>query len=185
LLAKLGAPLEEGGTPSPEALCIVTPTSGDCTMEIIQQGLDRRRTVALDTMFNFDKHRTLMVAPGVDPTMRDAAHGLLGADGAGVGVINDSPGFVAPRIVAHIINIGCQVAQRGIAPPADIDKGAKLGLSYPYGPLEWGDRLGPSWVLPMLEQLERFYCEPRCRPSPWLRRRASLSLPLTTPEGRA
>ena len=185
LLAKLGARLEEGGTPSPEALCIVTPTCRDCTTEIVQQGLDRRRAVALDTMFNFDKHRTLMVAPGVDPTMRDAAHGLLGADGAGVSVINDSPGFVAPRIVAHIINIGCQVAQRGIATPADIDKGAKLGLSYPYGPLEWGDRLGPSWVLPMLEQLERFYCEPRYRPSPWLRRRASLSLPLTTPEGRA
>ena len=57
-------------------------------------------------------------------------------------VINDSPGFVAQRVVAQIVNIGCGVAQRGIATPADIDKGTKLGLGYPFGPLEWGDRLG-------------------------------------------
>lgn len=185
LLQKRGANLEDGDGPSPEALCIVTPTSGDCTSEIVQQGLDRRRTVALDTFFNIDKHRTLMVPPGIDPAMRDAAHGLLGSDGAGVSVINDSPGFVAPRIVAHIINIGCQIAQQRIAAPEDIDLGAKLGLSYPYGPLEWGDHLGPGWVLEMLGELERFYREPRYRPSPWLKRRAWLDLSLTTPDGRS
>ena len=184
LLQKLGVRLEDGDEPSPQALCIVTPTSGDCASEIVQQGLDHRRTVALDTSFNIEKHRTLMLPPGVDQLMRDAAHGLLASDGAGVSLINDSPGFVASRIVAHIVNVGCQIAQRGNASPADIDLGAKLGLSYPHGPLEWGDRLGPGWVLEMLEELERFYGEPRYRPSPWLKRRAWLDLPLTTPDGR-
>lgn len=184
LLLRLGARLENGDEPSAEALCIVTPVSGDCTSEIVQQGLDLRRTVALDTSFNFEKYRTLMVAPGIDPGMRNAAHGLLASDGAGVSVINDSPGFVAPRIVAHIVNIGCQIAQRAIASPGDIDLGAKLGLSYPFGPLEWGDRLGAAWVLEMLEELERFYADPRYRPSPWLKRRALLDLPLTAPDGR-
>lgn len=184
LLQLLGANLEDADTPSADALCVVTPTSADCTSEIVQQDLDRRRTVALDTFFDFERHRTLMVPPGIDPTMRDAAHGLLAADGAGVSVINDSPGFVGPRIVAHIINIGCQVAQQGIASPKDIDLGAKLGLSYPFGPIEWGDRLGTGWVLELLEELERHYAEPRYRPSPWLKRRAWLELPLTTPDGR-
>lgn len=184
LLQRLGAHLEDGDTPSASALCIVTPTSSDCTSEIIQQELDGRRTVALDTAFAFDKHRTLMVPPGIDPKMRNAAHGLLSADGAGVTVINDSPGFVAPRLVAHIINVGCQVAQRGVASPADIDAGARLGLSYPFGPLEWGDRLGPARVLEIIEELERFYSEPRYRPSPWLKRRAWLDLSLTMPDGR-
>ena len=36
----------------------------------------------------------------------------------------------------------------------------------------------------MLERLQAFYGEPRYRPSPWLRRRATLGLPLATPEGR-
>ncbi len=185
LLQRLGANLEQANVPGPDALCIVTPTSGDCASEIVQQELDRTRTIALDTAFDFERHRTLMVAPGIDRAMRDAAHGLLGADGAGVSVINDSPGFIAPRIIAHIINIGCQIAQQGIATPADIDLGARLGLSYPMGPIAWGDHLGPGWVLEMLEELERFYAEPRYRPSPWLKRRAWLDLPLATPDGRA
>ena len=42
-----------------------------------------------------------MVTPATDPAMRDAAHGLLAADGQPVVVINDSPGFVAQRVVAH------------------------------------------------------------------------------------
>lgn len=184
LLERLGAPIETSAEPSAEALCIVTPTSRDCTGEVIHQRLDARRTVALDTHFIYEKHRTLMVPPGIDPTMRDAAYGLLASDGAGVSVINDSPGFVAPRIVAHIINVGCQVAQQKIASPTDIDLGAKLGLSYPFGPLEWGDRLGPEWVLEVLEELQRTYGEPRYRPSPWLKRRAWLGLSLTTPDGR-
>ena len=66
----------------------------------------------------------------------------LAADGQPVVVINDSPGFVAQRVVAMIVNIGCGVAQRGIATPADIDKATKLGLGYPFGPIEWGDLLG-------------------------------------------
>ncbi len=185
LLQRLGADIENDDTPSAEALCIVTPTSGDCSSEIVQQGIDRRRTVALDTFFNIEKHRTLMVPPGIDPAMREAAHGLLASDGAGVSVVNDSPGFVAPRIVAHIINIGCQIAQQKVALPSDIDLGAKLGLSYPYGPLEWGDHLGLDWVLEMVEELQRFYKEPRYRPSPWLKRRALLDLSLTTPDGRS
>jgi 3-hydroxyacyl-CoA dehydrogenase len=73
-------------------------------------------------------------------------------------------------VVAMIVNIGCGVAQRGIASPADIDKATKLGLSYPFGPLQWGDRLGARRALFILERLQAFYGEPRYRPSPWLRR---------------
>ena len=99
-------------------------------------------------------------------------------------VINDSPGFVAQRVVAMIVNIGCGVAQRGIATPADIDKATKLGLGYPFGPIEWGDRLGARRVLFILERLYAFYGDPRYRPNPWLKRRAALGLPLSAPEGR-
>jgi 3-hydroxybutyryl-CoA dehydrogenase len=110
---------------------------------------------------------------------------LVGADGQPVIVINDSPGFVAQRVVAMIVNIACGVAQRGIASPEDIDKATKLGLGYPFGPLEWGDRIGAGRVLFILERLQGFYGEPRYRPNPWLKRRAALRLPLSAPEGRA
>src|SRR5690606_19032229 len=105
--------------------------------------------------------------------------------GAAVAAINDSPGFVAQRIVAHIINTCCHIAQRHIATPDDIDKGAMLGLSYPFGPLAWGDAIGPKRVLHILERLEAFYGEPRYRPSPWLKRRAALGLSLLAPDRRS
>ena len=108
----------------------------------------------------------------------------LAADGQQVVVINDSPGFVAQRVVAQIVNIACGVAQRNIATPADIDKGVKLGLGYPFGPLEWAERLGAGRILFILERLQAFYGEPRYRPSPWLKRRVALGLPLSAPEGR-
>ncbi len=184
LFAKSGVPVETGENPSTDALIMITPIGYDVTTAIYDLKLDGKRTVAMDVVFGVDGPRTLMVTPATAPAMRDAAHGLLAADGGGVVVINDSPGFIAQRIVAHIINVGCQIAQRGVASPQDIDKGAKLGLAYPMGPLAWGDKLGPVRVCFMLERLHAFYGEPRYRPSPWLKRRAQLGLSLLTPDGK-
>jgi len=185
LLRRTGAELETGARPSAAALIVLTPVGWDLTTAVIDLKLDPARTVAVDVLFGMKGPRTLMVTPATAPEHRDAAHGLLAADGQPVVVINDSPGFVAQRVVAQIVNIACGVAQRAIAAPADIDMGAKLGLGYPFGPLEWADRLGSGRVLFILERLQAFYGEPRYRPSPWLKRRVALGLPLSAPEGRA
>jgi 3-hydroxybutyryl-CoA dehydrogenase len=184
VLARAGATVEQGDKPGKDALIIVTPIGWDLTTAMVDLKLDPARSVAVDVLFGMKGPRTLMVTPATDPAMRDAAHGLLAADGQSVIVINDSPGFVAQRVVAMIVNIGCGVAQRAIATPADIDKGTKLGLGYPFGPLEWGDRIGAARVLHILQRLQAFYGEPRYRPSPWLKRRVALGLPLSAPEGR-
>jgi 3-hydroxybutyryl-CoA dehydrogenase len=184
VLTRAGADIEKGGKPSKDALIIVTPVGWDLTTAAVDLELDPARSVAADVLFGMKGPRTLMVTPATDPAMRDAAHALLAADAQGVVVINDSPGFVAQRVVAMIVNIGCGVAQRAIATPADIDKGTKLGLGYPFGPLEWGDRLGAGRILHILERLQAFYGEPRYRPNPWLKRRVALGLPLSAPEGR-
>jgi 3-hydroxybutyryl-CoA dehydrogenase len=184
LFKQAGAKLETGDKPSDEALIVITPVGYDLTTAVTEIKLDGKRSVAVDVLFGMKGPRTLMVTPAIDPAMREAAHGLVAADGQPVVVINDSPGFVAQRVVAMIVNIGCAVAQRGIATPADIDKATKLGLGYPYGPIEWGDELGPKRVLFILERLHAFYGEPRYRPNPWLKRRAMLGLPLSAPEGR-
>lgn len=176
--------IETTAKPGADALIVLTPVGWDLTTACIDLGLDPKRSVAVDVLFGMKGPRTLMVTPATGPVTRDQAHSLLASDGQPVIVINDSPGFVAQRIVAMIVNIGCGVAQRGIATPPDIDKGTKLGLGYPFGPIEWGDRIGAGRVLHILERLHAFYGEPRYRPNPWLKRRAALGLPLTTPEGR-
>lgn len=182
LVIKLGGRLDTGSSPSAEALCIVTPLGLDATTTGLSENLDPRCTVALDTLFGLDKRRTLMTTPVTTPETRDAAHGLFGADGVPVSVIHDSAGFVAQRVVATIINIGCDIAQQRVATPEDIDRAVTLGLGYPKGPLAMGDALGPMKILTILNSMYTFYGDPRYRPSPWLARRARLGVSLLTSE---
>jgi 3-hydroxybutyryl-CoA dehydrogenase len=98
--------------------------------------------------------------------------------------INDSPGFVVQRVLATIVNIAANIAQRGIASINDIEDAVKLGLGYPHGPLSWGDRIGGERVLTILRNMYLSTGDPRYRPSPWLLRRVGLKLSLLTPEAR-
>ena len=181
--ARLGAAVETGAAPSAGALCLVAPLGEDCTSAALRHGLDPRRTLAVDPLFGLDSHRTLMTNPVTEAPWRDAAHGLFGADGKPVTVIHDSPGFIAQRVVAAIVNVGCDIAQQRIATPEDIDRAVTLGLGYPAGPLAWGDRLGSAKVLAVLDAMLAITGDPRYRPSLWLKRRALLGVSLLTPEG--
>jgi 3-hydroxybutyryl-CoA dehydrogenase len=184
ILQASGATIESGQAPSKEAAIVLTPIGYDLTTAVQDLKLDGARCVAVDVLFGMKGPRTLMTTPATLPGVRDAVHAALASDGQPVIAINDSPGFVAQRIVAMIVNVGCTIAQRAIASPADIDKAVKLGLGYPFGPLEWGDQIGPKRILHILDCLETFYGDPRFRPSPWLKRRVMLGLPLSAPEAR-
>ena len=168
--------------PDPGTVCFVAPLGKDASTSAVELGLDPARTVAVDPLFGFAKRRTLMCTPLTKPEVRDAAHALLATDGVPVSLIKDSAGFVAQRVVAHIVNVGCDIVQMRIATPEDLDRAVVLGLSYPKGPLAMGDAVGSAKVLAVLEAMHDFYQEPRYRPSPWLKRRAKLGVSLLTAE---
>ena len=182
LLSKLGANMEQGAQPSAKALILVTPIGEDATTVAVAQGLDPKRVVAVDTLFPMVKRRTIMTTPLTEPGMRDAAHGLLASDGVPVTVCRDSPGFIAQRIVAMIVNIGCSIAQARTASPADVDKAVTLGLNYPNGPFKFADVLGVKNIHRVLENMNRIYADPRYRPNIWLTRRAKLGVSALTEE---
>jgi 3-hydroxybutyryl-CoA dehydrogenase len=182
IVAKLGVPLESGATPTSRALILVTPVGEDATTCATEQGLDPKRTVAVDTLFPMTKRRTIMGTPVTDAAFRDAAHGLLASDGVAVTVCRDSPGLIAQRIVAMIVNIGCSIAQSRTAEPGDIDKAVTLGLNYPNGPFRFGDVHGVQRVHKVLSSMHAIYGDPRYRPNIWLTRRAKLGVSLLTPE---
>ncbi|AJE21542.1 3-hydroxyacyl-CoA dehydrogenase PaaC [Azotobacter chroococcum NCIMB 8003] len=178
VLAVAGAELEEGDQPSAQAICLVTPLGEDASNLIARQGLPVARSLALETLAGFDSRRVLMRQPGLDAGVLAQARQALGADGVPVEVIDDSPGFVAQRVLACIVNLGCEIAQRRIASPAVLDRAVQLALGYPHGPLGFG----AARIAQILHALHEQYQEPRYRVSPWLRRRVQLGLPLTTPE---
>ena len=171
-----------GSSDKNSEVCFVAPLGNDVSTAALELGLDPTRTVGVDPLFGFAKRRTLMVSPATRKDVRAAAHAMLAFGGVPVSVINDSPGFVAQRVVAHIVNVGCDIAQMRIATPGDLDRAVMLGLGYPKGPLAMGDAIGAKKILAVLENMHAIFQEPRYRPSPWLRRRAQLGLSLLTQE---
>jgi 3-hydroxybutyryl-CoA dehydrogenase len=99
--------------------------------------LDPARVVAVDLLGAEKSFLTLMAPVGGGAARKLAA--LLRGAGLSVAVIKDSPGFVAPRILAMIVNLACEIAQAGIGTPEDIDTAMRLAQNYPRGPFEWGD----------------------------------------------
>jgi 3-hydroxybutyryl-CoA dehydrogenase len=181
-LTPLGIAVSATGAPAPDALCIVTPFGQDATTTALAEGLDPARTLAVDTLLGLDRRITLMATPLTTAANREAAHGLFGATGRPVTLIADSPGFIAQRILACIVNVASEIAQQRIATPDDIDDAVRLGLGYPAGPLELGDKLGLDRILRILERMQQATGDPRYRPSLWLRRRAQLGVSLKTPD---
>jgi 3-hydroxybutyryl-CoA dehydrogenase len=178
LLQKFGASVETGAAPSDKALILVTPLGTDVSECIVAEGLDARRTLGIDTLLPLDRRRTLMRSPASDAEIAAQAQALFASDGVPAALIADSAGFVAQRVLASIVNIGCEIVQQGVCSPADLDRAVELGLGYPKGPLAWGDALSPARVLAILNALQARTGDMRYRPSLWLVRRAELGLSL-------
>lgn len=176
LLKAFPAILETGQAPGKDALCIVTPVGRDASHAAAHEGLDPARTIAVDALFGLSTHRTLMSTCATDPAWKAAAVQLFESDGTPVTLIRDSPGFIAQRIVAMIMNIGAALAQGRIALPKDIDRAVTLGLAYPQGPLAFANLMGADHVQRLLSGLYESHGDPRYRPALWLKRRAALKL---------
>lgn len=170
--------------PAEAELLLVAPLGPDLSTTVADLALDPAKAIAVDPLFSTSSGVTLMASPATDGSTIARARGLLGGLGIPSFLIADSPGYVAPRVIACVVNLACEMAQQGVAAPTDIDVAVRLGLGYPAGPFEWGDRLGARRVLQILEGLHATFCDPRYRPSPWLVRRARLGLPLSAPDLR-
>jgi 3-hydroxybutyryl-CoA dehydrogenase len=157
---------------------LVSPAPGeDAASAAARLKLDPARVVAVDFLGLEQGFLTLMAAIGGDAAARRLGAFLRGR-GLSVAVIDDSPAFVAPRILAMIVNLACEAAQLGIGTPADIDVAMRLAQNYPRGPFEWGEALGAGRIHDTLRQMQAITGSDRYRPSLWLRRRALLGLPL-------
>jgi len=80
----------------------------------------------------------------------------------------DFPGFVTSRMVAVVVNEGFRMMMQGLSSPEDIDKGIRLGLNHPMGPLELGDLIGLDVCLAILKRLHDGMGDQRYAPSPLL-----------------
>jgi 3-hydroxybutyryl-CoA dehydrogenase len=185
LIENLGGNIDTATLPAQTSIALVTPWGQDATQLSTELHLNGERVVAIDTLFPFGhkacKHRVIMQTPATQEDVLAYCLELFSADGAKVTLLDDSPGFVAQRICAMVVNIACEIAQQQIASPHDIDTSVRMGLGYPQGPLSMGNTIGAMPLLKMLQNLQNVTGDDRFRPSAWLRRRAQLGISLLHP----
>lgn len=85
-------------------------------------------------------------------------------------IVQDSPGFVANRILLPMINEAVFTLQDGVTDAAGIDAVMKLGAAHPMGPLALADLIGLDVCLDILDTLHRDFGDDKYRPAPLLRR---------------
>ena len=130
----------------------------------------------------FDRIIALPCAPGTalayavadtaSSAWRTEAAAWLAALGFTPLPVADTPGLVAARTVAMLINEAADAVLQGVCTPEGADAAMKLGVNYPAGPFEWLARWNETDVVRLLDTLDTHYRGERYRVSPWLRRRA-------------
>ena len=80
-------------------------------------------------------------------------------------VCNDSPGFVANRILIPMINEAIFAYEEGVATVEAIDKIMTLGMNHPMGPLKLADLIGLDVVLYICNILHQDFNDDKYRPS--------------------
>jgi 3-hydroxybutyryl-CoA dehydrogenase len=73
--------------------------------------------------------------------------------GHGCRLVDDIPGMITTRILAAIINEAWYTWEAGVSTKEEIDTAMKLGTNYPYGPFEWGQRIGLARIVTLLNVL--------------------------------
>lgn len=110
------------------------------------------------------------VIPGLATSEDTVTRTRAFAEGLGKQVVlsGDEPGFVVNRILLPMINEAAFVLGQGTASVADIDKGARLGLNHPMGPLELADFIGLDTCLEIVRVIFNATGDSKYRPAPVL-----------------
>jgi 3-hydroxybutyryl-CoA dehydrogenase len=130
--------------------------------------------VRFDLALDYRTATRVAVAPcaGVHAGAVDHAVGLFQALGKDVSVIAEVPGLIVARTVAMLVDLATDAVARQVASARDIDTAMRQGVSYPLGPLEWGELISAAYVRDLLDALHRDSPTGRYAPCRELRRRA-------------
>ena len=110
------------------------------------------------------------VIPGLATSQETTDRVVAFAEGLGKEVVlsQDEPGFVVNRILLPMINEAIFVLGQSTANIEDIDKGCRLGLNHPMGPLQLADFVGLDTCFEIIKVLYDTTGDSKYRPAPLL-----------------
>lgn len=110
------------------------------------------------------------IIPGLATSPETTARTRAFAESLGKQVVEvqDEPGFVVNRILIPMLNEAVFVLGQGTASIEDIDKGCRIGLNHPMGPLALADFVGLDTVLDIVRILQKTTGDAKYRPAPLL-----------------
>jgi 3-hydroxybutyryl-CoA dehydrogenase len=153
----------------PEAI-LASNTSSISITRMATAAPDPARFIGLHFFNPVPVMQLIEIIPGLatsaDTTQRTRAFAVsLGKE---VVLSQDEPGFVVNRILLPMLNEACFLLGQGTASVADIDKGMRLGLNHPMGPLELADFIGLDTCLEIVRVIFGATGDSRYRPAPLL-----------------
>ena len=84
----------------------------------------------------------------------------------------DIAGFISARIISMIINEAWFALDEKVSSKEEIDTAMKLGTNYPYGPFEWGEKIGLEKIYSLLTELAK--TNSRYEPAALLKKQVAL-----------
>jgi 3-hydroxybutyryl-CoA dehydrogenase len=110
------------------------------------------------------------VIPGLATSAQtiDTMRALVGRLNKEIVLSQDEAGFIVNRVLMPMLNEAAFVLGSGTANVADIDKGCKLGLNHPMGPLELADFIGLDTCVEIIRVLHNSTGDSKYRPAPLL-----------------
>lgn len=133
-------------------------------------------TLPAGTLLGFNGWPTFLNRPYLEVTVRQTADKpVLAAICRQLGteylLVDDRVGMVTPRVLAMLVNEAYYTLQDNTASATNIDLAMKLGTNYPYGPLEWADKVGLAKIYKLLEALYADTRDARYKICPLLQKR--------------
>ena len=104
--------------------------------------------------------KTIATEPGTLQTARDFVKSL----GKEPVLVKDNPGFMVNLLLTPFLLQAMSAAQQGLATVGDIDRGMKLGLNHPMGPLMLSDFIGLDILLKAGESMFKAYKDQKFAP---------------------
>ncbi len=131
----------------------------------------KHRLVGIAALPTLTKNSVVEISPSVftNESAVDVARKFFTSIKKDIAIVQDRVGMVLPRILCQIINEAMFAVQQDIAAPKDIDTAMKLGMNFPSGPIEWGEKIGLKQVYAVLGALHTDLGEERYRICPLLK----------------